>query len=71
MAGSRRSDDFDAAVSLVRIDGFDRLGVEVRDQGAECRVAFGHGRVNSSSVSHVSAERGRPCLRDLISALRA
>ena len=24
--------------------GFDRLGLQVGDQGAECRFAFGHGR---------------------------
>jgi len=56
MAGLRRSDDCDAAVSLRRMDGFDRLGFQVRDERAECRVAFGHRR--GEVVERVTGHRG-------------
>ena len=36
--------------------GFDCLGFEVRDQGAECRVAFGHRR--GELVERVTPHRG-------------
>ena len=42
-------------MSLGRMDGLDRLGFEVRDQGAECRVAFGHGR--GELVERVACQR--------------
>ena len=38
------------------MDGFDRLGVEVRDQRAECRVAFGYRR--SEFVERVACQCG-------------
>ena len=55
----------------MRMDGFDRLGFQVPDQGAECRVAFGHGR--GELVERVACQRRKkaPALADLISALRA
>src|ERR1700758_72121 len=57
MAGLRRSDDRDAAISLRRMDGFDRLGFQVRDQGPEGRVAFGHRR--GELVERVACQRGK------------
>jgi len=35
--------------------GFDRLGFQVGDQGAECRFAFGHGR--GELVERVACQR--------------
>ena len=40
----------------MRMGGFGRLGFQVRDQGAECRVAFGHGR--GEFVERVTSHRG-------------
>jgi hypothetical protein len=37
------------------MDGFDRLGFEIGDEGAECRVAFGHGR--GELVERVACQR--------------
>ncbi len=37
------------------MDGFDRLGFQVRDQSAECRVAFGHGQ--GELVERVACQR--------------
>jgi len=37
------------------MEGFDRLGFQVRDQGAECGVALGHGR--GELVERVACQR--------------